>query len=135
MGKRTLWLIWYSLFILCALLGFIPDPEGFWKFCFVSLSILFFVPGFWLLVWADRREDVRVLRQVRTVSILWLAATTVLIGLNFASALMTELWGNILYGALIVVSSPMVCGQYWVLSLFGWACILFTAIAMLKKRK
>lgn len=135
MNKRALWLIWYSLFILCALLGFIPDPQGFWKFCFVTLSVLFFVPGFCLLVWADRRDDVRALRQVRAISIGSLAATTVLIALNFASALMTELWGNILYGVLIVVSSPMVCGQYWVLSLFGWACILSTAVTMLKKRK
>lgn len=135
MNKRALWLIWYSLFILCALLGVIPDPQGFWKFCFVTLSVLFFVPGFCLLVWADRRDDVRALRQVRAISIGSLAATTVLIALNFASALMTELWGNILYGVLIVVSSPMVCGQYWVLSLFGWACILSTAVTMLKKRK
>lgn len=135
MNKRALWLIWYSLFILCALLGFIPEPQGFWKFCFVTLSVLFFVPGFCLLVWADRRDDVRALRQVKNICIGSLVATTVLIMLNFASALMTELWGNILYGVLIVVSSPMVCGQYWVLSLFGWACILSTAVTMLKKRK
>lgn len=132
--KKRLILLWYSAFIVCALLGFIPEPQGFWKFLFITLSLLFFVPGFCLLVWAQRREDVQTIRRIRNLSILWLCVTTVLILLNFASALMSELAGSILYGVLVVLSAPMVCGQYWVLSLFLWACLLFAALSMLKKQ-
>ena len=135
MNKRTLWLIWYSLFIVCALLGFIHQPQGFWKFCFGFLSVLFFVPGFWLVILADRRDDVRLLRQIRGISIGSLALTTLLIMLNFLSALMTDFWGNLLHGILVVVSTPMLCAPFWALSLFGWACIMVLSVTYLKKRK
>ena len=135
MDKKVLWLSWYGLFVICALLGFLPDPKGFWKVVCVVLSIGFFVPGFLLLKWADDRDRTKTIRQILGISIGSLVLTVLLIMLNFASALMTELWGNIFYAALVVVSSPMVCSRYWALSLFGWACIMICAISLLKKRK
>ncbi len=133
MTKRSLWLIWYTLFIICALLGFIPEPRGFWKFLFILFSIGFFVPGFLLLKWAGDRGETATVRQIRWIAFGSLCATVVLILLNGLSVIMSDFWGNLLYGLLIIVSSPMVCGQYWVLSLFGWACIILTAHSMLKK--
>ena len=134
MEKRRLWLIWYTLFIVCALLGFIPEPRGFWKFLLVCVSIGFFVPGFCLLKWADNRSDRQTLTIVRWIAFGSLCATVFLVILNGFSVMMSELWGDILYGLLVVVSSPMVCGQYWFLSLFGWACMMLTAHTMLKKK-
>ncbi|MBQ9762714.1 MAG: hypothetical protein IJV82_06535 [Oscillospiraceae bacterium] len=132
MTKRGLWLIWYSFFIICAILGMIPQPQGFWKFLFITLSIGFFVPGFCLLEWADNRSDLATIRLVRWISFGSLCATVVLILLNGLSVLIPDLLGTILYYILVVVSSPMVCGQYWVIGLFGWACIMLTAHTKLK---
>jgi hypothetical protein len=42
--------------------------------------------------------------------------------------------GNLLHILLIIVSAPMVCGQYWVLSLFLWACLMIWAQKLLKKK-
>ena len=35
---------------------------------------------------------------------------------------------------IIIVSTPMICGQYWVLSLFLWACLMIWAQKLLKKK-
>ena len=135
MKTKTLWLSWLYMFILCAVLGFIPEPTGFFQFLFVLIAIGFFVPGFVLLVKADHRDQVKTIRIVRDLSIGALALAMVLIILNFLSALMSEIWGIVFYYMLVVLASPLVCGQYWVLTLFGWACLMVYAISLLKKRK
>lgn len=135
MKMKPIWLSWLYMFILCAVLGFIPEPTGFFKFLFVLAAVVFFVPGFALLVKADHREDVRTIRIVRNSSIGALALAVLLILLNFASALMSAVWGKVFYYLLVVLCSPLVCGQYWVLTLFGWACLMVYAISLLRKRK
>ncbi len=134
MKKRPLWLTWYSLYILCALLGFIPEPTGFWKLVCVTAAILFFVPGWLLIKWANDRGDTKTLRQIRTISICSLALTMMLIILNMASVLMSAAWGKALYILLILGSSPMICAGYWSLSLFGWACLMVTTFYLSKKK-
>ena len=42
MKNKHLFWIWGGLFILCALLGFIPQPEGFLKGLLILVSIAFF---------------------------------------------------------------------------------------------
>lgn len=135
MKTKTLWLTWLYMFILCAVLGFIPQPTGFFKFLFVLIAVGFFVPGFVLLVKADHRDQIKTIRIVRNISIAALVLAMVLIILNFLSALMSEIWGTVFYYMLVVLASPMVCGQYWVLTLFGWACLMVYSISLLRKRK
>lgn len=135
MKTKTLWLTWLYMFILCAVLGFIPQPTGFFKFLFVLIAVGFFVPGFVLLVKADHRDQIKTIRIVRNISITALVLAMVLIILNFLSALMSEIWGTVFYYMLVVLASPMVCGQYWVLTLFGWACLMVYSISLLRKRK
>lgn len=135
MNKRVLWLSWYSLFILCALAGIIPQPQGVWAVLFTILAIGFFVPGGLLLKWAQDRDRVETIRQVRLIAIVSLAATTVMICLNYVSALLPAVWGTIFHYVLAVVSTPMFCGQRWIIGLFGWACLLSAAHSMLKNRK
>ena len=129
MKNRKLWLSWYSLFIICALCGIIPDPQGFWRFLFIALSIAFFVPGGLLL----KDGDKVVARKIRTVSIISLSTTTVLICLNYLSALLSAVWGHIFHYILAVVSTPMFSGQVWIIGLFGWACLLSASINVLKR--
>ena len=58
--------------------------------------------------------------------------TLVLLVCNFLSVLGSEALGNVLHYMLIILSTPMVCCGAWGLSLFLWACLLFTAQKQLK---
>ncbi len=135
MKKKPILMTWLGLFVLCAGLGFIPEVRGFGKFLCVAASVAFFIPGGMLLKQSYDRSDWAAIRLVRNLAITSLASTVVVFALNVCSAFLPEIWGNISYGLLIVVSSPMICARYWVLSLFGWACLMYTAIALLRKRK
>jgi hypothetical protein len=64
-----------------------------------------------------------------------LIVATVLIMLNFLSATMSKAWGDVLYVMLVVFAAPLVCGQYWVLTLFGWACLMVYGTTLLKKER
>ena len=130
---KKLWLSWYSLLLVCAILGFLPEPAGFLKFLCVSLSIASFVPAGILLKYAADRQDKKTPRLIRNISIISLSLTVVLYGLNVLSVLMSEAWGYVFYAMLVIGSTPMICAQYWVLSLFGWAMLMWTAITLLKK--
>ena len=134
MKMKSIWLCWLSMFILCAVLGFIPEPTGFFKFLFVVAAVAFFVPGFVLLTKADHRDELKTIRIVRNLSMGALALSVAMILLNFASVLLSKDWGTVLYYMMVVLASPLVCGQYWVLTLFLWACLMFYAISLLKKR-
>ena len=129
MRNKTLYAAWAVLFALCAGLGFIPEPQGFGKAVLVILSLACFVPPFLLLRQGSR--NTRVL--VRNLSALSLGLTLALLVLNFLSVRLPVAVGDMLYGMLVMVSSPMVCSQFWALSMFLWACLLFTAVSKLKQ--
>lgn len=135
MKLKSVWLSWLYLFVLTAVLGFIPSPVGFFKVLLVALAVAFFVPGFMLLVKADHREDMKTIRLVRNIAIAALVVSTILIMLNFLSATLSAAWGLVLHGMLVIFAAPMICGQYWVLSLFGWACLMIYGTTLLKQRK
>ena len=67
------------------------------------------------------------------LSALSLGLTLLALILNLLSALGSATLGNVLYGILIVVSSPMVCSGFWALSLFLWACLLLTSRQLIKR--
>lgn len=130
---KKLWLSWYALLLVCAILGFLKEPTGFLYFLCVSLSVASFIPPFCLLKYASDRQDKKPLRLIRNLSIISLSLTVVLYSLNVLSVLMDPVWGYIFDAMLVVLTTPMVCGQIWVLSLFGWAMLLWTSVALLKK--
>ena len=134
MRNKTLFILWAALFILCAGLGFIPAPTGVGKWVLVALAAVFFIPGFALVKRADDKKDRRTLALVRNLSILSLSLTLVTLVANILSVLGTETLGNICYSILIIVSAPMVCGQYWFLSLFLWACLMILSISKLRQK-
>ena len=93
MKMKPFWLSWLYMFILCAVLGFIPEPTGFFKILLALVAAAFFVPGFVLLTKADHRDDEKTIRIVRNIAIAALVLAVGLILLNFASVLMSKAWG------------------------------------------
>ena len=134
MNKKTLFALWGGMFILCAALGFIPEPEGAARVVLTLLSLAFFAPPAWLLYRAGKEKDAHSLKLVRNLSALSLGLTLVLLIGNFLSALSSEVLGNIVYYILIIVSSPMICSGHWASSLFLWACLLMVSLRQLRKK-
>ena len=125
MNKKYLFILWGVLFVLCAGLGFLPETSG-WT---TAASVLFFLPPALLLYKGDRNTVL----LVRNLSALSLGVTLVTLILNFVLAVSSETLGNILHYVLTIVSAPMMCSGYWVLSLFLWACLLMVSLKRLKK--
>lgn len=125
MNKKYLFILWGVLFVLCAGLGFLPETSG-WT---TAASVLFFLPPALLLYKGDRNTVL----LVRNLSALSLGVTLVTLILNFVLAVSSEALGNVLHYVLTIVSAPMMCSGYWVLSLFLWACLLMASLKGLKK--
>jgi len=133
MTKRTWFALWGTLYILCAGLGFIPDPTGALRVGMILLSVGCFVPPAVLLYCAGREGDRHTAALIRNLSAASLGLTLVVLTFNLLSFMAPEAVGNALYAVLVIVSSPMVCAQYWALSLFLWSCLLIVSQANLKK--
>ena len=123
MNKKLLYMLWAGLFVLCAGLGFIPEPEGAFKIALTCISLVFFVPPAWLLY----RGDVSDAKLVCNLSALSLGLTLILLVLNFLTALQSDFLGQVLHYTLVIVSSPMICSGHWAMSLFLWACLLIAS--------
>ena len=135
MKKSMLYTLWAGLFIICAGLGFIPNPTGAGRVLMTLLSVAFFAPPAVLLYRANREKDIRTLELLRNFSALSLLLTMILLIVNLLSAFRSEWLGNVVHGVLIMVSSPMVCSGYWALSLFLWACLLVVSVELQKKKR
>ena len=135
MKTKHWYLLWGCLYILCAFLGFIPRAAGFGKFLLVLAAAAFFVPGWVLLYFASSRGQLEHARNVRTLSLISLGTTLLFLVLNFASGHASEAVGKMLYTLLVLFSAPMYCSQYWIASLFLWACLLMTSLSILMKAR
>lgn len=127
MKRKLIYCLWGCLYILCVGLGFVKNPEGYGKVLLTLSALIFFLPGAYLLYDGFRCQNRRAVLQIRWISLLSLALTLVFLILNFLSVHWSAQAGNALYELLILVSAPMVCSQYWVLSLFLWACMLMAS--------
>ena len=128
MKKKGLFALWGVLHIVCAGLGFIPEPAGALRILLTVLSVGFFVPPALLLLCAKKEQDAAPRLLVRNLSGLSLLLTLALLVGNFLAALGPDALGQVLYSILVIVSSPMVCSGYWALSLFLWACLLMASL-------
>lgn len=135
MSKNTkLWIAWGCMYLLCTACGFIITTPGFLRGLFLLFSIGFFIPGGMLLWNGIQNHDRHTVKTVRLLSILSLSLTLLMIILNFATARDSATVGTVMYWLLIVVSTPMICSQVWVVGLFGWACLLMGSILKTKKK-
>lgn len=135
MKRSTLLTIWGGLFVLCAALGFLPEPTGALKALCVLASLAFFVPGGMLLWQGHQTGNTDTLRLVRNLALVSLILSLALIIGNILSILGSEALGNVLYALLVVLAAPMICSRAWALSLFLWASLLMTALLLLKKHR
>ena len=132
MSRRTLYILWGALYIITAGLGFIPDNGGWLSYALSAVGILFFVPGGVLLYRAVKYRNDRERQRLRRLSLASLGATAVTLMLSMVFAGGSPVAGDIMHVLLGLVSAPMLCCRLWLISLFGWACMLMVS---LQKRK
>lgn len=143
LNKYILLAIWVGMYILCAVLGFLPPQEGGNKILLMVIAVLFFLPPALLLYHSQQTKDRKLLQLVQRISLIVLIASVVVLLLNlFSIALLLVMpedtalvLGDALYDLLILVSTPMVCGQSWGIGLIGWASLLWTCIFLKKAMK
>ena len=131
---RKLWLSWGILYVVCALLSGVKNPQGATYGALFLLGMGFFVPPMWLVFLGKLEKNRNVLAWIRNLSIVSLSLTLFVILLNFLAVQSSALWGEVLYILLILVSCPMICTQVWVVSLFGWAFLLMASITYLREK-
>jgi len=127
MKEKILYAVWAGLYILCVGLGTVRDVDGFGRWVLILTALLFFVPGVMLVSEGIKQQNKKMLLRLRLVCICSLSLTLILIVANFLSVGGSAAAGQVLYDILMLVSAPMFCAQYWVLSLFLWACLLFAS--------
>ena len=131
---KKLWMIWAAAYVICTICAFFPVAQGAMTGLFLLLSLGFFVPPGFLIYEAVQNRSTKTLKMIRNLSIISLSLTLLTILLNFVAFKASKAWGLVLYWLLILVSTPMICSQVWVVGLFGWAMLLFTSLTYLRKK-
>ena len=65
MTQKILFALWGCLFILCAGLGFIPEPEGALRLLLTAVSLAFFLPPVLILQDAEKKQDTAAVKLIR----------------------------------------------------------------------
>ena len=123
---KTLYIAWAFLFALTAVLGFaFPDAEGApLRIALLVTAAVFFLPP-WLILRRSRREGKRFHAWlIGFLSMASIVLTLVLLVLNLMSPMWNERIGIALNAALVIISAPMVCSNFYVLPLFLWGTLL-----------
>lgn len=134
MKKTLAYIAWFCMYVLCVGLGTVENPEGLGKVLLVLTSLIFFLPPAYLMYTARKEDDRKGVLTLRTLSIASLSATLIMLVVNFLSVNMDTDTGIRLYELLNLFSTPMFCSQYWVLSLFLWACLLWSSFPKVPSR-
>ena len=124
MKKILLYIVWGCMAALCIGLGTLEATELLLQIPLTVLAVMFFVPGGILLYDAITEHDRKEVLRIRWISIVSLSLTLVTMIAFILTAAVGAAAADILYDILILVSCPMICGQYWLVSLFLWACLL-----------
>ena len=125
--------VWLCLYILCVGLGTVEDAEGLGKALFVLTSLIFFLPGAYLLYLGKKEGNRKICLRVRITAICSLALTVIVFCANVIAVSADASVGRTLYDLLNLVSAPMFCAQYWILSIFLWACLFSASFQKTKK--
>ena len=133
MKTRIIYGIWLWLYLLCAALGHAQDPTSGQQIAMTCLSVIFFLPGFYLLADGWHRKSKKACQMIFYISLSSLALTLIMLLANLLSVTGSTALGDVMYVMLIWLSAPMICSGYWFLSLFLWAVLLFSAYFCKKK--
>ena len=134
MKTKILYLIWLCLYILCAGLGMIAQRDLLGNLVLTLISFIFFIPGIVLLYKGITEQDKKILKTVRSVSLISLLLTLSLIVLNILLVFSGEAAGQTLNDILILVSAPMFCCFVRGLSPFLWACLFISSFPRMWKK-
>ena len=126
---RILYAAWLCLYILCVGLGTVENIAGIGKVFFVLTALIFFVPGALLLALGKAEKSKKTVLHVRLIAICSLVLTVAAFCGNVLAVRASSEVGAVMHDILNIVSAPMFCSQYWILSLFGWACLLSASFA------
>ena len=122
--ELILYAAWLCLYILCVGLGTVEEVEGVGKVLFVLTSLIFFIPGIYLLVTGFQEKNRTRILRVRIIAICSLVLTMIVFCCNVSAVAASGNVGSFLHDLLNLVSAPMFCARYWVLSLLCWASLL-----------
>ena len=128
------YILWVCLYILCVGLGTVEDVQGFGNVLFVLTALIFFLPGGYVLYLGIREKNKKMLLRVRIVAICSLVMTVGVFAANVIAVAASSQVGRNLYDLLNLVSAPMFCSQYWIISLFCWGCLLSASFMKLNKK-
>lgn len=126
LSYKTLYIAWAVMFVLTAVLGFaFPEVENGWaRFGLGMIAILFFLPPGLVLSQAKRAGHRFHVRLVGFLALGSLLLTLALLPLTLISFIWSDALANALYGALVIVSSPMICSNFYALSWFLWGTLI-----------
>lgn len=128
----TLFCLWGVLYILNVGLGFIAGATGILKAALVVIAVLSFLPGALLLARGERK----IVLVIRRICIAVLSLTTVcLVALFLCAAFASESVVDVVFFLLSLVSAPMFSGQYWIIGLFLWGCLLSATFIKIPNQK
>ena len=125
MKNTTLYYIWGGMYLLCALFGFLPSPDGGLRVFMRILSLLFFVPPAWLLLNGLRQGDRKLLKLLRYLSAGVLATSLLLLITGILSLAAPEGVGTFLHILMNVLCPPIITSGQYALGLFLWGCLFF----------
>ena len=131
--ELILYIVWGCLYILCVGLGTIEDVEGVGNVFFLLTALMFFIPGAWLLYIGIREKSRKKILRIRIIAICSLVLTVIVFSANVIAVSASVDTGRFLYDLLNLVSAPMLCSQYWIVSLFCWASLLSASFVKTKK--
>ena len=116
--------VWIVFYIVAVLLSLLNAPGVLVRI----YSILFFVPGVLLAVWAAKEKNKKQIKRLRTICITSLVLTTVMLVVSFLTVNAASQTTRIVNSIFIILSEPLWISPSWVLSVFLWACVLMITV-------
>lgn len=130
--KKILYIVWAVLYCACFGFSFVTNPTPGEKAFLIGLSVVFFIPPFWLWFLARKENHRKTIKILRWISICSLALTLLLIIANIVSVLGSPLLGRVLHILLRLVSVPLETSHTWALSLYFWAILMVLTLPKLR---
>ena len=129
MKKNTvLYIIWAVLYCACVGFSFVGETTVGEKAFLIALSVLFFVPPYWLYVLAKKENNRKTLLVLRLISIIVLALVPILFFLNVLSVNYTATFGLVVFVLFTMFSPPLLTSQTWIIPLFLWAVLMMLTL-------
>lgn len=126
LNYKPLYQLWAGLFALTAGLGLlfpgVQNAAG--RFFLALISVFFFLPPWLILVKAKKEGKRDHLRLVRYLAIASLSLTLLLFCAGILSLPYGEAVGDLIHVLMTILCAPLVCSNYYVLPMFGWATLL-----------